>query len=107
MGAFRDSGAVQAHAKALGRRGKALLGLEKSREAAAAFQEGLLLDASCSLCKLGLQAAQMKLAADLVEGGVPGGTAGMPDLAARDVPYQQLTVTTAHDMPSPGGLRAP
>jgi type III protein arginine methyltransferase len=56
------------YVKSFDRRGRALLGLDRSREAAAAFEEGLKLDPFNVDLKVGLQEANQRVLSDLVEG---------------------------------------
>lgn len=54
--------------KAVARKGRALLGMGRAREAAAAFSEGLKADPLDPGLKAGLQEAERAVLADLVEG---------------------------------------
>ena len=57
-----------AYLKSFMRKGRALLGLERHREAAAVFVEALKLDPLNPELRLGLQEAEQAALADLVEG---------------------------------------
>lgn len=64
----RNYKASSGYIKSFERKGKALMGLSRHREAAAAFEAGLQLDAMHAEMKKGLQEANQKMLEDLIDG---------------------------------------